>query len=158
MKKIFAIIVIALQFILCGCSKDDEQPYTEKQQKALSVFNGTFADYQYSNLSNELLGDPDIIEFGVQYNEPIELRVEDFMDGYKYMGEAHGECVYKKKPLDEYESVDCFYKVSYDANALTLYRKSNKEIYRNYSLFIESQNGFRLYETGLSLPYIFKKQ
>ena len=160
MKKLFLPLFLILA-ILSSCSKDDiESPYSEKQQKALSVFKGTFADYQYSNLGNELLGDPDIIVFGVQYEKPIELRVDDFMDGSQYMGEAHGECVYKKKPLDEYpyEEIECYYKVSYDAEALTLYRKLDMKMYHHYTLFIDSPNEFRLYESGLSLPYIFKKQ
>jgi hypothetical protein len=162
MKRIL-FTTLCLMVLLSGCSNDDETAaYSEKQQKALSVFNGSFADYQYSNLGSQpgsnLLGDPDIINFGIQYNEPLELRADDYMDGSKYMGEAHGECVYRKFVVDEYEDIPCYYKVSYDALALTLYRKSNKEQYHHYTLFIDSSTEFRLYQSGLSLPFIFKKQ
>lgn len=162
MKRIL-FTTLCLMLLLSGCSNDDETAaYSEKQQKALSVFTGSFADYQYSNLGSQpgsnLLGDPDIINFGIQYNEPLELRADDYMDGSKYMGEAHGECVYRKFLVDEYEDISCYYKVSYDALALTLYRKSNKEQYHHYTLFIDSSTEFRLYQSGLSLPFIFKKQ
>lgn len=160
MKKILLPLMLSL-FVLSGCSKDDEESvYSDKQQKALSVFNGTFSDYQYSNLGNALLGEPDMIVFGAQYPSPIELRIDDFMDGSTYMGEAHGECTYKKKLIQEepYEDIECYYEVSYDAEALTLYRKSDKEIYHHYALIIESPTEFKIYQSGLSLPYIFKKQ
>lgn len=153
-------LMLCLVALITGCSKDDDAPvYSEKQQKALSVFNGTFADYQYSNLSgNNILPEPDQIVFSTQYPEPVELRVDDYMDGSKYMGEAHGECIYKQYVVNKYENVECYYKVAYDASALTLYRKSNKEMYHNYTLSIDSETEFKLYQSGLSLPYIFKKQ
>ena len=161
MKKI--LLMLCLVALITGCSKDDEtSAYSEKQQKALSVFNGSFADYQYSNLGSQsgsnLLGDPDIINFGTQYDEPLELRVDDYMNGSKCMGEAHGECLYRKFVVNEYEDIACYYKVAYDASALTLYRKSNKEQYHHYTLSIDSPTEFKLYQKGLSLPYIFKKQ
>lgn len=154
------LLMLCMITIITGCSKDDDKPaYSEKQQKALNVFKGTFADYQYSNLGgNEILGDPDKIIFGVQYPEPKELRTDDYMDGSKYMGDAHGECVYQKYVVNEYENIECYYKVAYDASALTLYRKSNKEQYHHYTLFIDSETEFRLFQRGISLPYIFKKQ
>lgn len=158
MKKI--ILFAILTVISSGCSKDVDEIYSDKQQKALSVFNGTFEDYKYSNLGNEILGDPDMIVFGIQYSEPLELRNDDFMNGSNYMGEAHGECVYRKKLLQEepYTEIECYYNVSYDATAFTLYRKSDKEIYHHYKLFIQNPTEFKLYQSGLSLPYIFKKQ
>ena len=68
MKKLF-FFFFAIS-LLAGCSKDEETgiTYTEQQQKALSVFNGTWADIQFSNLGNypgsELQPNPDKIIFG----------------------------------------------------------------------------------------------
>jgi hypothetical protein len=164
MKTKFLVTLCLVAWII-GCDIGDDNPvYSEKQQKALAVFNGTFADYQYSNLGDyelsHLQPDPDQIVFKTQYSEPMELRADDYMNGSKYMGEAHGECTYKKMPHKgaAYENIECYFKVAYDASALTLYRKSNKEMYHTYTLFIDSNTEFRLYQTGLSLPYIFKKQ
>lgn len=154
------LFMLCTTILITGCSKEDDiQVYSEKQQKALNVFKGIFADYQYSNLGgNEILGDPDIIIFETQYTEPKELRVDDYIDGSKYVGEAHGECVYKKYVVNEYENIECYYKVAYDASALTLYRKSDKGQYHHCTLFIDSETEFRLFQNGIPLPYIFKKQ
>lgn len=150
MKKILLLCLVAL---ITGCSGDDNDPaYSEKQQNALAVFNGTFADHQYSNIDgNDILPDPDMFIFGKQYSEPLELNAHS---------EAHGECTYKKMPYKgaAYENIECYYKVAYDASALTLYKKSDKEIYHTYTLLIDSKTEFRLFQTGISLPYIFKKQ
>ena len=160
MKKIFILSLAILSFISCSKDSDDSTAYSEKQQKAQAMFNGTFADYQYSNLGNSLMGDPDLIVFTISYPEPIELRKDDYLEGSKYMGEAHGECTYKKKDLDDepYTDIECYYKIAYDGTALTLYKRSDKEIYHHYNMTVESSTEFHLYQSGLPLPYIFKKQ
>ena len=148
-------------FVSCSNDSDDmNSAYSQQQQKVQAMFNGSFADYQYSKLGNPLLGDPDMIVFKKNYPEPVELRVDDYLNGSKYMGEAHGECIYRKKPLntDPYSDIECYYKIAYDGTALTLYKKSDKEIYHHYNMIIESSIEFKLYQSGLSLPYIFKKQ
>ena len=74
-------------FLLVGCSKDEDpgRSYTEQQEKALSVFNGTWADTQFSNLGDypgaELQPDPDKIIFGTQNNKPVEIYENDFIEG-----------------------------------------------------------------------------
>ena len=76
------------------------------------------------------------------------------------MGEAHGECTYKSKLLNDqpYNEIDCYYNIGYEGTYLTLYKKSDKEIYHHYRMDVVSATEFRLYQSGLSLPYIFKKQ
>lgn len=64
-KLLFSLLAVLLVF--CGCSKDDNEEgnYTEKQQKAFALFNGTWADVQFSNLGTypgaELQPEPDKI-------------------------------------------------------------------------------------------------
>lgn len=157
------LFMLCLVALITGCSKGEEvSPYSEKQLKALAVFHGTFADYQFSNLGesnlSHLLPDPDLIVFGTQYDEPVTLSVSDYMDGEKYQGEAHGICVYKQMVVDTYSNIECYYKVSYDAQALTLYKKSDYSLWRHYTMIIESQTEFKLYSKNISLPYLFKKQ
>ena len=66
-------------FLLVGCSKDEDpgRSYTKQQEKALSVFNGTWADTQFSNLGDylgaELQPNPDKIIFGPQNNKHVEI-------------------------------------------------------------------------------------
>lgn len=159
MKK-FLLVAMAV-FAVVACSKDDEDSaYSEQQSKVQAMFTGTYADYQYSNLNNPILGDPDLIVFTKSYPEPVELTKEDYLNGSKYMGEAHGECVYKKKLLNDrpYTDIECYYGIGYDGKSLTLYNVSDKEIYHHYTMNVVSNSEFRLYQSGLSLPYIFKKQ
>ena len=53
MKKIY-FCLLACVVAFAGCSKDEDpgRSYTEQQEKALSVFNGTWADTQFSNLGD----------------------------------------------------------------------------------------------------------
>lgn len=157
------LFMLCLVALITGCSKDEDiNPYSEKQQKALAIFHGTFADYQFSNLGESSLShlqpDPDLIIFGEQYDQPLTLSVPDYMDGEKYQGEAHGVCTYKQIVIDTYNEVECYYKVSYDAQALTLYKKSDYSLWKYYSMLIESPTEFKLKSKNLTLPYIFKKQ
>ena len=69
MKKFIraCITCIIAGIALVGCSKDDDfvSTYSERQEKAFALFNGTWADIQFSNLSGgelgSLLPDPDLI-------------------------------------------------------------------------------------------------
>lgn len=160
MKKVLFLAIAMLACVACSKDDDGDAAYSEQQQKVQAMFNGTYADYQYSNLSNSILGDPDLIVFTKSYPEPIELRVDDYLNGSKYMGEAHGECTYKKKLLDDrpYTDTECYYKIGYDGKSLTLYNVTDKEIYHHYTMNVVSNTEFRLYQSGLSLPFIFKKQ
>jgi len=62
MKKTLFIFAVLL---LTACSKNDPEVsiYTTSQQKAFAIFNGTFADIQFSNLSGgslaQYLPDPE---------------------------------------------------------------------------------------------------
>ena len=56
MKKnlLTAIAIIGMVFAFFACSGDDpseHSAYTEKQQKVFALFNGTWADYQFSIMS-----------------------------------------------------------------------------------------------------------
>ena len=52
MKKIY-FCLLACVVAFAGCSKDEDpgRSYTEQQEKALSVFNGTWADTQFPTLA-----------------------------------------------------------------------------------------------------------
>lgn len=160
MKKIIFLTLVMFAFASCSKDEDGNAAYSVQQQKVQAMFNGTYADYQYSNLNNSILGDPDLIVFTKSYPTPVELRTDDYLNGSKYMGEAHGECTYKKKLLEDqpYTDVECYYNIGYEGTYLTLYKKSDKEIYHHYTMNVVSDTEFRLYQSGLSLPFIFKKQ
>ncbi len=55
MKKLLTMIALAgLMVAFSGCSKNkpnEHSAYTEKQQKVFALFNGTWADYQFSIMS-----------------------------------------------------------------------------------------------------------
>ncbi len=148
-------------FLLVGCSKDEDpgRNYTQQQEKALSVFNGTWADTQFSNLGSypgaELQPDPDKIIFGTQNNKPVEIYENDFIEGERLLFSAFGELVYHS---EGYEDVPCYYWVSNTADELRLYRTSTKKLYRKFTLSIKSDTKMHLHDPDLSLPYIFVKQ
>lgn len=159
MKKLF-FILLAIS-LLAGCSKDEEAgiTYTEQQQKALAVFNGTWADIQFSNLGNypgsELQPNPDKIIFGTQNNNPVEIYEDDYINGKTLLFSSFGELVYHS---EGYEDVPCFYWVSKTADELRLYRKATKKLYKRFELSIKSDTKMNLHDPNISLPYIFVKQ
>ena len=134
-------------FLLVGCSKDEDpgRSYTEQQEKALSVFNGTWADTQFSNLGDypgaELQPDPDKIIFGTQNNKPVEIYENDFIEGERLLFSAFGELVYHN---EGYEDVPCYYWVSNTADELRLYRTSTKKLYKKFALSIKSDTKMNL--------------
>lgn len=160
MKKIY-FCLLACVVAFAGCSKDEDpgRSYTEQQEKALSVFNGTWADTQFSNLGDypgaELQPDPDKIIFGTQNNKPVEIYENDFIEGERLLFSAFGELVYHS---EGYEDVPCFYWLSNAADELRLYRTSTKKLYKKFALSIKSDTKINLHDPDLSLPYIFVKQ
>lgn len=160
MKKIY-FCLLACVVAFAGCSKDEDpgRSYTEQQEKALSVFNGTWADTQFSNLGDypgaELQPDPDKIIFGTQNNKPVEIYENDFIEGERLLFSAFGELVYHS---EGYEDVPCFYWLSNAADELRLYRTSTKKLYKKFALSIKSDTKMNLHDPDLSLPYIFVKQ
>lgn len=137
MKKIY-FCLLACVVAFAGCSKDEDpgRSYTEQQEKALSVFNGTWADTQFSNLGDypgaELQPDPDKIIFGTQNNKPVEIYENDFIEGERLLFSAFGELVYHS---EGYEDVSCFYWLSNAADELRLYRTSTKEAIQEIRAF-----------------------
>lgn len=160
MKKIY-FCLLACVVAFAGCSKDEDpgRSYTEQQEKALSVFNGTWADTQFSNLGDypgaELQPDPDKIIFGTQNNKPVEIYENDFIEGERLLFSAFGELGYHS---EGYEDVSCFYWLSNAADELRLYRTSTKKLYKKFALSIKSDTKMNLHDPDLSLPYIFVKQ
>lgn len=146
---------------LLGCSKEEgpTSAYTELQQKALLVFNGVWADVQFSNLGNypgaELQPDPDKLIFGTQYKEPVEVTKDDYMYGETLLFSAFGEVVYHS---EGYEDVPCYYWVSKNADELRLYEVANNRLYKKFGLTIKSESEMRLQSPNITLPYIFVKQ
>jgi hypothetical protein len=157
--KLFCLLCAL--FLLVGCSKDEDpgRSYTKQQEKALSVFNGTWADTQFSNLGDylgaELQPNPDKIIFGTQNNKPVEIYENDFIEGERLLFSAFGELVYHS---EGYEDVPCFYWLSNAADELRLYRTSTKKLYKKFALSIKSDTKMNLHDPDLSLPYIFVKQ
>ena len=136
MKKIY-FCLLACVVAFAGCSKDEDpgRSYTEQQEKALSVFNGTWAD--------------------TQNNKPVEIYENDFIEGERLLFSAFGELVYHS---EGYEDVPCFYWLSNAADELRLYRTSTKKLYKKFALSIKSDTKMNLHDPDLSLPYIFVKQ
>lgn len=119
-KLLFSLLAVLLVF--CGCSKDDSEEgiYTEKQQKAFALFNGTWADVQFSNLGTypgaELQYEPDKIVWGTHYNTEREIKTSSYMEGEKEGFYVHGECsyfrvAYKGEPYEEADFLGCCYQI-----------------------------------------------
>lgn len=153
---------------LCGCSSDDEpnggSNYTEKQEKVFAIFNGTWADYQFSNLGSypgaNLQPEPDKIVFGSHYSTEKEIKKSSYIDGETTAFYAQGECTYysvayKGQP---YEAVKCYYNVAPSATILSLWEVEDNTMFHVYDLKVVSETEFNLYQSGITLPYIFKKQ
>jgi hypothetical protein len=164
MKKFF-LAVLSCMLLLCGCSNDDDQShYSEKQEKAFALFNGTWADTQFSNLGNypgaELQPDPDKIIFGTHYQTPKEVTENSYMNGEAVLFDAQGECTYYSMPYKgaEYEIIKCLYNVSPKADILSLWSISENKSYHVYDMSIKSETQIYLYQSGITLPYIFAKQ
>lgn len=165
MKKF--IFPILLTFALCACSSDDEPEtshYTEKQQKVFAIFNGTWADYQFSNLGTypgaNLQPEPDKIVFGTHYSVEKEIKTSSYIDGERTAFSAQGECIYysvayKGQP---YDAVKCYYNVAPSATILSLWDVEENKMFHTYDLKVISETEFNLYQSGITLPYIFKKQ
>lgn len=164
MKKLLSIAVIALA--LYGCSNDDDSEayYTEKQNKAFALFNGTWADVQFSNLGTypgaELQANPDKIVFGSHYSTEKEIKTSSYMAGETTAFYAQGECsymsvAYKGQP---YEETKCYYNVSPDADIFSLWSVSENKSFHVYTMNIKSETQIYLYRSGITLPYIFEKQ
>lgn len=159
---------ISSMILLFSCSTNDENAeilsYSDKQEKAFALFNGTWADIQFSNLSDghlsELKQDPDKIVFGMHNNTPIEVYANDYMNGKTLLFNNQGECTYYNMPYKDasYEVVECYYQISINADYLTLYKKSDNSLYRRYDMSIKSETKINLQDPNISLPYIFVKQ
>ena len=159
-------IIIATILFLASCSTNDDiiDYYSEKQEKAFSVFNGTWADVQFSNLSDgqfaNLLPEPDKIVFGIHNNNPIDVYKNDYIDGSSLLFKNQGECTYFKMPYKDgmYESVECYYEISTNADYLRLFKKTDNSLYRRYDMSIKNETKINLHDPNLTLPYIFVKQ
>lgn len=160
------LTTIATLLLLVGCSKDDmpKPSYTERQGKAFALFNGVWADIQFSNIGDSHLShlqpDPDKIVFGIHHQEPIEVYKDDYMDGKQWLFDNHGECVYHDMPYKgaEYEIIECYYYVSKDADQFRLYRKDHKVLFQAFAMDVINETKIELHDNDLSLPYIFVKQ
>ncbi len=163
MKKVFFMLLAVIAF--SGCSKEDSiSVYTSLQENAFSVFNGTWADIQFSNLDggslSEFLPDPNLIVFGTHYKQPENVYKDDFMYDRVYLFEKQGECVYHNMPYkdQEYEIIECYYEVSRNADELRFYKRSNNGFYKSFGLSIKSETRMQLQDKNITLPYIFVKQ
>lgn len=159
---------MVLSVIFVSCSKDDDATthYTEKQNKAFAIFNGTWADVQYSNLGSypgaELQPDPDKIVFGAHYQTEREVTQSSYIDGERVAFYAQGECTYYENAyyLDgyKYNEIKCYYNVSPEADILSLWNATENKSFHVYDMKIKSETQIYLYLSGITLPYIFEKQ
>lgn len=166
MKK-FGYTLLLPALFLCGCSSDDEPAksnYSEKQEKVFAIFNGTWKDYQFSNLGSypgaNLQPDPDMIIFGSHFSKEIDIKNSSYIDGETVAFTAQGECTYysvayKGQP---YEAVKCYYNVAPSATILSLWNIEANRMFNTYDLKVVSETEFNLYESGITLPFVFKKQ
>lgn len=164
-KAYFSLLLPAL--LLWGCSSDDEpngSHYTEKQEKVFAIFNGTWADYQFSNLGTypgaNLQPEPDKIVFGSHYSTEKDIKQSSYIDGETTAFTAQGECTYysvayKGQP---YDAVKCYYNVAPSATILSLWNIEENRMFHTYDLKVVNETEFNLYQSGITLPYIFKKQ
>lgn len=165
MKKILFMLAIMFLIVFYGCSKDEpETYYTEKQEKAFAIFNGTWADIQFSNLSGgqlaDLMPDPDKIVFGTHNNKPIGVYKDDYINGKGLLFDNQGECAYYSMPYKgaEYKIIECYYEISDNADQIRLYKRSDNSLFNSYYMSIKSETKINLQDPNLSLPFVFVKQ
>lgn len=82
------------------------------------------------------------------------------MEGEKTGFYAQGECCYFRVAYkgEPYEETKCYYYVTPSANTLSLWSVSENKMLHTYELSIKSEKQFYLYQSGITLPYIFEKQ
>lgn len=169
MKKFLltTLATVGMVFAFYACSGDEpseHSTYTEKQQKVFALFNGTWADYQFSNLGEgefaKFQPDPDLIVFGQHYASPIKKTEKDYLNGEIEKYEAQGECTYRNYNYGTktYDDTHCFYYVNASATYLALYNKATNERFKGFDMHINSETSIRLHDKNLSLPYVFQKQ
>lgn len=168
MKKAFSLLLLAV-VVLCGCSSNDDElttNYTEAQNKVFALFNGTWADTQFSNLGTypgaELQHDPDKIVFGTHYQTEKEIKNTDYMNDGTTAFFAQGECSYLAYDQftdgGTYNETKCYYYVSAAGDALTLWDVERNKQFHYYTMNVKSTTQISLKLSSLSLPYIFVKQ
>lgn len=160
MKKLILLILIIFPLFITSCSSDDEDnnPYSEKQQKALTVMKGNFKDATFQSVSGTQ------ISFIEKYDKPLKIYKNDYMNGNTILIEAQGVCVWSTHyagGMSAYnDSIPCYYEVSYDASRFTLVYKNgemDKTLYERFDLKVTSESTFQLQDKDLTLPYQFSK-
>lgn len=150
MKQFLFLMVFLPVFIITSCSSDEDNgiQYSEKQQKILDVFHGSF---RYDNKLGNVIIWSEIIEFTEQYPKPKIFTHEDYLNDEVQDAEVHGKCFYTNS-LGDRESK--FYYISTDGTTVKLYGdKDNKPYWMSnkYILKVTDVNSFTLLDTKLSL-------
>lgn len=160
MKNLLSVLFF-LSFVLISCSSDndDTNPYSEKQQQALTIMKGSFEDTSFETGNSG----PTSITFGSQYAQNVDIYKDGLSGIDNLLIRAQGECVWHQRYLSSQynEDVNCYYEVSSDASYFILVYKGgskDKSLYQRFDLKILNQNGFTLKDKDLSLPYNFVKK
>lgn len=159
MKKSFLGLLTLCILFLCACSSgdggDSAAKFSDEQKAIMTIFHGTWADIQFSNLGDNYLSqfqnDPDKIIFGLQNSKVEEMYSADS----KYLFSWLGQLTYEES---NGEKNDYYYYVSSDGNDMYLYRKDTKVQAKYFKVTVESGTKVKLHDTALSLPYIFVMQ
>lgn len=149
MKQFFLLMVFLPIFIITSCSSDEDKriQFSEKQQKILAVFHGTF---KYDNKLGDVIIWSEVIEFTEQYAEPKIFTHEDYLNGEVQDAEVHGKCFYTNSLGDKEAK---FYYISPDGTTVRLYNDNNGNPYgisNKYFLKVTDVNSFTLLDAKLS--------
>lgn len=154
MKTTFYALFIMCLLISCSSSDDETSYYTQKQEAALAIMNGTFEDITFG-LENE---DHFRITFGTQYSSPVDIN----KPGGDILIKAQGECVWHNRGVvGNGEDIACYYEVSADAIYLSLIYKGgtyDKQVFERLEIKSISADKFILKDKVLTLPYTFVKK
>ena len=171
MKNIKVMIVGALFAVVSSCSSEDDMLpsngcYTDIQQKALTVLNGTWVSneiavrYELYGGSVEMIVVPsDTLVFLSQYSEPRSFYVYDYLRGVETESfVACGTCELRVGSGSiPYFTPACYFYVSPSGDELSLYNVETEQLVRSYNFRVESVTRFYAGSSNGS-PIIFNKQ
>lgn len=158
MKKSILGLLTLCALLLSACSSgdgDSAAKFSDEQKAIMSIFHGTWADIQFSNLGDTYLSqfqeDPDKIIFGAQNSKVEDMYSADS----KYLFSWLGELVYEDS---DGERTNYYYYVSDDGKDMYMYEKDTKVRAKSFRVTVESGTKVKLHDADLSLPFIFVMQ
>ena len=172
--KLNKLLLLAFALLaITSCSKNEDETlnpnknYTEIQQKALNILNGTWISneitekYYMSGATASVTAVPaDTLVFKSQYPAPKTFLAYDYLQGKEVENFiVCGTCELKsgRSIINAKYATDCYFYITPSGNALHLYSVESERLVKSYDFRIESDSRFYA-GAYYGIPIIFNKQ